>query len=35
MRGSLAGLYCRRNLRVRGREETGDLLGERLIGRQP
>jgi hypothetical protein len=34
MRGSLGGLYCRRNLRVRGREETGDLFGERLIGRQ-
>src|SRR5258707_1282542 len=34
MRRSLGGLYCRRNLRVRGREETGDLLGERLIGRQ-
>jgi hypothetical protein len=35
MRGSLGGLYCGRNLRVRGREETGDLFGERLIGRQP
>jgi len=27
-------LYCRRNLRVRGREQAGDLLGERLVGRQ-
>jgi hypothetical protein len=34
MRGSLGGLYCGRNLRVRGREETGDLLGERLVGGQ-
>jgi len=34
MRGSLGGLYCRRNLRVRGREQTGDLFGESLIGRQ-
>jgi hypothetical protein len=30
----LGGLYCGRNLRVRGREETGDLFGKRLIGRQ-
>jgi len=35
MRHSLGGLYCRRNLRIRGREEPGDLLGQRLIGRQP
>jgi hypothetical protein len=35
MRGSLGGLYCRRNLRVRGREKTGDLFGESLIGSQP
>ena len=35
MRRSLGGLYCGRNLRVRGREETGDLFGERLIGCQP
>jgi hypothetical protein len=34
MRSSLGGLYCGRNLRVRGREEAGDLFGERLIGRQ-
>jgi len=34
MRRSLGGLYCRRNLRIRGREEAGDLFGERLIGRQ-
>ncbi len=35
MRCSLGGLYCRRNLRVRGREQPSDLLGQRLIGRQP
>jgi hypothetical protein len=34
MRRSLGGLYCRRNLGVRGREETGDLFGEPLVGRQ-
>ena len=32
MGGSLGGLYRRRNLGVCGREETGDLFGERLIG---
>ena len=34
MRRSLGGLYRRRNLGIRGREETGDLFGERLVGRQ-
>ena len=32
MGGTLGGLYCRRNLRVRGSEKTGDLLGQRRIG---
>jgi hypothetical protein len=34
MRASLGGLYCRRNLSIRGREEPRDLLGQCLIGRQ-
>jgi hypothetical protein len=34
MRSSLGGLYCGRNLGVRGREKAGDLFGEGLIGRQ-
>ena len=32
MRGTLGGLYRRRNLGVRGSEKAGDLLGERLVG---
>lgn len=32
MRGTLGSLYCRRNLRVRGSEQSGNLLGQRLIG---
>ena len=28
-------LHCRRNLGVRGREQAGDLLGERLVGGEP
>lgn len=35
MRGTLGSLYCRRNLRVRGREQPGDLLGQRLVGGHP
>ena len=31
MRRSLGSLYCRRNLRVRGREQPHDLLGQRLV----
>ena len=32
MGGTLGSLYCRRNLRVRCSEKTGDLLGQRLVG---
>ena len=32
---SLDRLHCRRNLGVRGREQAGDLLGERLVGGEP
>ena len=32
MGGTLGSLYCRRNLRVRGSEQPGDLLGQRLVG---
>jgi hypothetical protein len=32
MGGTLSSLYCRRNLRVRGSEKPGNLLGQRLIG---
>jgi hypothetical protein len=32
---SLSRLYGRRNLGVRGREQTGDLLGQRLVGAEP
>jgi hypothetical protein len=35
MRGTLGGLYCRRNLGIRGRKKPGDLLGEDLVGREP
>jgi hypothetical protein len=35
MRGSLGGLHCRRNLRIRHREESRDLLGQGLVGGQP
>ncbi|MBN9487158.1 MAG: hypothetical protein J0H44_08040 [Alphaproteobacteria bacterium] len=35
MGASLGGLYGGRNLCVRGREQAGDLLGQRRIGRQP
>jgi hypothetical protein len=35
MRGTLGGLYCRRNLSVRGSEEADDLLGQRLVAGQP
>jgi hypothetical protein len=31
----LDGLHRRRNLGVRGREQAGDLLGERLVGSEP
>ncbi len=34
MRGTLGGLYCRRNLGIRGREQTHDLLGQGLVGRE-
>jgi hypothetical protein len=33
MRCSLDGLHGSRNLGVRGREQAGDLLGDRRIGR--
>ena len=32
---SLSRLYRRRNLGVRGREQAGDLLGQRLVGAEP
>ena len=32
MRRTLGSLYCRRNLGIRGSEQPGDLLGQRLIG---
>ncbi len=32
MRSTLGSLYCRRNLRIRGGEQPGDLFGQRLIG---
>ncbi len=32
MQGTLGGLYCRRNLGIRGRKKPRDLLGERRIG---
>lgn len=35
MRCSLDGLHRRRNLGVRDRKQAGDLLGERLVGREP
>ena len=28
-------LHCRRNLGVRGRKQPGNLLGQRLVGREP
>jgi hypothetical protein len=31
----LDGLHCRRNLRVRGSEQARDLIGQRLVGREP
>ena len=31
---SLSRLYRRRNLGVRGREQAGDLFGQRLVGAQ-
>jgi hypothetical protein len=31
MRGTLGGLYCRRNLRVRGSKKPDDLFGQRRI----
>jgi len=34
MLDSLDGLHRRGNLGVRGGEEAGDLLGQRLVGRQ-
>jgi hypothetical protein len=34
MRGSLGRLQHRGELRVRGCEKTGDLLGQGLVGRQ-
>jgi hypothetical protein len=32
---SLDGLHCRRNLGVRGSEQSSDLIGQRLIGGKP
>jgi polyhydroxyalkanoate synthesis repressor PhaR len=32
---SLGGLHRRRNLGVRGREQAGDLVGQRLVGGEP
>ena len=32
---SLDGLQGRRNLGVRGREQTSDLIGQRLVGGEP
>ena len=32
MGGTLGGLYCRRNLGVRGSKKTDDLFGQRRIG---
>jgi hypothetical protein len=34
MRATLGGLYCRRNLGIRGREQPHDLFGQRLVGGQ-
>jgi hypothetical protein len=34
MLATLGSLYCRRNLRIRGREQPGDLLGQCLIRRK-
>jgi hypothetical protein len=34
MGGTLGGLYCRRNLGIRGSKKTDDLLGHRLVGGQ-
>ena len=34
MRGTLGSLYCRRNLRIRGREQPGYLLGQCRIRRK-
>ena len=31
MSRTLSSLYCRRNLRVRGSEQPGNLLGQRLV----
>jgi len=31
----LDGLHRRRNLRVRGGEQSGDLVGQRLVGGEP
>ena len=31
MRTTLGSLYCRRNLRIRGREQPGNLLGQGRI----
>jgi len=35
MRGTLGGLYCRRNLGIRDRKKPGDLLGKGLVGGEP
>ena len=32
---SLDGLHCRRNLGVRGGEQSSDLIGQRLVGGKP
>ena len=32
---SLDGLHGRRNLGVRGREQSSDLIGQRLVGGKP
>ena len=32
---SLDGLHCRRNLGVRGREQSSDLIGQRLVSGKP
>jgi hypothetical protein len=34
MSSTLGSLYCRRNLGVRGSEQTGDLFGQDLVGGQ-
>src|SRR4051812_14378825 len=35
MRSSLGHLHGLGDLRVRGREQPGDLVGQRLVGREP